>query len=68
MAVRTGAQFLEGLRAVRRIVTTVKTVGVDVVEVSPPYDGPGAVNAEPVHRVAREAIRALAWRRSQEQP
>ena len=63
-----GITSAELLRAVRQIVTSVKTVAVDVVEVSPPYDGPGAITAEAAHRVALEAISALAWRHSQERP
>ena len=61
-----GITSAELLRAVRRIVTSVKTVAMDVVEVSPPYDGPGAITAEVAHRVVLEAISALAWRRTQE--
>ncbi|MCZ6765618.1 MAG: agmatinase family protein, partial [bacterium] len=58
----TSAQLL---RAVRNIVSKVQLVGMDVVEVSPPYDGPGAITAEVAHRVVLEAISALAWKRSQ---
>jgi agmatinase len=59
-----GITSAELLRAVRQIVTSVNTVAVDV---SPPYDGPGAITAEAAHRVVLEAISAMAWRRSQEQ-
>ena len=62
-----GITSAELLRAVRRIVAAVKLVAVDVVEVSPPYDGPGAITAEAAHRVVLEAISALAWQRSQAQ-
>ena len=61
-----GLSSTDLLRAVRRISSSVKLVAVDVVEVSPPYDGPGAITAEAGHRVALEAISALAWQRSQE--
>lgn len=53
----------ELLRAVRRIVSRVNLVAMDVVEVSPPYDGPGAITAEVAHRVVLEAISAIALRR-----
>jgi agmatinase len=60
-----GITSAELLRAVRRIVGAVKLVAVDVVEVSPPYDGPGAITAEAAHRVVLEAISALAHQRLQ---
>lgn len=53
----------ELLRAVRRIVSRVQLVAMDVVEVSPAYDGPGAATAETAHRVVLEAISALALKR-----
>ena len=56
-----GISATELLRAVRRVVTSVKLVAVDVVEVSPPYDGPGEITAQVAHRVVMEAISALAW-------
>ena len=49
----------ELLRAVRQIVTAVDLVGMDVVEVSPPYDR-SEVTATLAHRVVLEAISALA--------
>ena len=58
-----GITSSELLQAVRRIVGAVKLVAVDVVEVSPPYDGPGAITAEAAHRVVLEAISALAHKR-----
>ena len=62
-----GITSTELLAAVRRITSSVKLVAVDIVEVSPPYDGPGAITAEVAHRVALEAISALAWKRTQGQ-
>ena len=59
-----GLSSSELLRAVRRIVSSVQLVAMDVVEVSPPYDGPGAITAEVAHRTALEAISALAWKRT----
>ncbi len=55
-----GLDARELLRAVRRIVREVPFAGMDVVEVSPPYDGPGGITAEVAHRVVCEAISALA--------
>ena len=53
----------ELLRAVRRIVGRVDLVGMDVVEVSPPYDQ-SEVTAMLAHRVVMEAISALAVKKS----
>jgi agmatinase len=52
----------EMLRAVRQIVGRVDLVGMDVVEVSPPYDQ-SEVTAMLAHRVVMEAISALAVKR-----
>ena len=62
-----GLTSVELLRAVRRIVSSVKLVGVDIVEVAPPYDGPGAITSEVAHRLMLEVVSALAWRRNQTQ-
>jgi agmatinase len=53
----------EMLRAVRQIVGRVDLVGMDVVEVSPPYDQ-SEVTAMLAHRIVMEAISALAAKRS----
>ena len=47
----------------RRIVGQVRLVGLDVVEVAPAYDGPGAITAEVAHRVVLELLCALAAKR-----
>jgi agmatinase len=52
----------EVLRAVRRIVGKVPLAGMDVVEVSPPYDH-AEVTAMAAHRAVLEAISALAVRK-----
>lgn len=52
----------ELLRAIRRIVSSVDLVGMDVVEVSPPYDS-ADVTAALAHRCVLEAISALALKR-----
>ena len=53
----------ELLRAVRRIVGRVELVGMDVVEVSPPYDH-AEITAMLAHRTVMEALSALAWTRA----
>jgi agmatinase len=52
----------ELLRAVRQVVGSVELAGMDVVEVSPPYDQ-AEVTAAAAHRCVLEAISALAVRR-----
>ena len=52
----------ELLRAIRRIVGSVPLAGMDIVEVSPPYDH-ADVTAAAAHRCALEAISALAVRK-----
>jgi agmatinase len=49
----------ELLRAVRTIASSVKLVGMDVVEVSPPYDQ-AEITAAAAHRCVLEALSALA--------
>jgi agmatinase len=53
----------ELLRAVRQIVGAVELAGMDVVEVSPPYDT-SEITAILAHRVVMEAIAALAAQRA----
>jgi agmatinase len=50
------------LDAVRRIAMTVPLAGMDVVEVSPPYDS-ADVTAYLGNRVVLEALSGVAWRR-----
>ena len=52
----------ELLRAVRRVVGAVELAGMDVVEVSPPYDQ-SEVTAMLAYRVVMEALSSLAARR-----
>jgi agmatinase len=52
----------ELLRAIRRIVSRVPLAGMDVVEVSPPYDH-AEITAAAAHRCVLEAISALAVRK-----
>lgn len=57
----------ELLRAVRRVVGRVDLAGMDVVEVSPPYDH-AEVTAMLAHRLVLEAISALAVKKRDGQP
>lgn len=51
------------LRAVRRLAAEVGIVAMDVVEVSPPYDGNAGITALLAHRSVREAMTGMAMRR-----
>jgi agmatinase len=57
----TSAQVRQG---VRRMVHEVGIVGMDVVEVSPPYDIGSNLTALLAHRVVLEALNGLAMRRA----
>ncbi len=50
------------LDAVRRLARDLVIVGADVVEVSPPYDGPGQVTASLANRVVLEILNGMAER------
>ena len=52
------------LDAVRRIAMSARLVGMDIVEVSPPYDH-AEVTAYLANRVVLEALSGIAWRRRQ---
>jgi len=58
-----GLTARELLRAVRTVALAVNLAGADIVEVAPPYDGPGAITAEMAHRVVLEVLSALAAKR-----
>jgi arginase family enzyme len=60
----TGRQLLD---AVRRIAMEVRLVGMDVVEVSPPYDH-ADVTAFLANRVVLEALSGVAWRQADGAP
>jgi agmatinase len=62
-----GLQTRELLRAVRRVVDAVELAGMDVVEVSPPYDH-AEVTAMAAHRTVLEAVSALAARKLRGRP
>jgi agmatinase len=57
----------ELLRAVRRIVGSVRLAAMDIVEVSPPFDH-AEITVMAAHRVAMEALSALAVRRRAGEP
>jgi agmatinase len=59
-----GLTSLQVLQGVRRVVHEVGIVGMDVVEVSPPYDVGSNITALLAHRVILEALNGLAMRRS----
>ena len=59
-----GMSARELLRAVRQIVGAVDLAGMDVVEVSPPYDA-AELTAMLAHRCVMETISALARRRAE---
>ena len=48
------------LDTVRRLARELPVVGADVVEVSPPYDGPGEITAYLANRVVLEVLNGLA--------
>jgi arginase family enzyme len=54
-----GISSTEMLRAVRQIATSVPIVGMDVVEVSPPYDS-SDITAQVANRIVCEVISSLA--------
>lgn len=54
----------ELLDTVRRLAREFPVLGADVVEVSPPYDGPGQVTAFLANRVVLEILNGMAERRA----
>lgn len=56
----TSRQLLDTLR---RIARELNVVGADVVEVSPPYDGPGQITAFLANRVVLELLNGMAERK-----
>jgi agmatinase len=59
-----GLTARELLDAVRRCAVELPVAGFDVVEVSPPYDGPGEVTAMLANRVVLEVLSGIAYRRA----
>jgi agmatinase len=62
-----GLQARELLRAVRRLATALPLAGMEVVEVSPPYDH-SDLTAMLAHRVVLEALTGIALRRAGREP
>jgi agmatinase len=58
-----GLTAVELLLAVRQVTLSANLAAFDVVEVSPPYDGPGAITAEVAQRCVMEVLSALASKR-----
>jgi len=53
----------ELMDTVRRLAKDLNVIGADVVEVSPPYDGPGEVTALLANRVVLEILNGMALRK-----
>ncbi len=58
-----GLTSRELLDTVRRICRELPVLGADIVEVSPPYDGPGEITAHLGNRLVLEVLNGLAERR-----
>jgi len=63
-----GLTSRELLDTVRRLGRDLDVVGADVVEVSPPYDGPGAITAFLANRVVLELLNGMAERKVRSAP
>jgi agmatinase len=57
-----GLTSRELLDTVRRLARELPVVGADIVEVSPPYDGPGQITAFLGNRVVLEILNGMAER------
>jgi len=58
-----GIQPRQLLDTVRRVCRDLPVVGADLVEVSPPYDGPGEITAHLANRTVLEMLNGIAERR-----
>lgn len=58
-----GITSRELLDTVRRLARELPVIGADVVEVSPPYDGPGQITAFLANRVVLELLNGMAERK-----
>lgn len=58
-----GLTSRELLDTVRRIAGELNVVGADIVEVSPPYDGPGEITAFLANRIVLEILNGMAERK-----
>ena len=57
-----GITSRELLDTVRRLARELPVIGADIVEVSPPYDGPGQITAFLANRVVLEVLNGMAER------
>jgi agmatinase len=58
-----GLTSRELLDTIRRLARDLPVIGADIVEVSPPYDGPGQVTAFLANRVVLEVLNGMAERK-----
>ena len=58
-----GITSRELLDTVRRLARDLPVIGADIVEVSPPYDGPGQITAFLANRVVLELLNGMAERK-----
>lgn len=58
-----GLTSRELLHTLRRIARELNVIGADVVEVSPPYDGPGEITSILANRVVLEILNGMAERK-----
>jgi len=58
-----GLTSRELLDSVRRLARSLPVVGADIVEVSPPYDGPGQITAFLANRIVLEILNGMAERK-----
>jgi agmatinase len=58
-----GITSRELLDTVRRLARELPVIGADIVEVSPPYDGPGQITAFLANRVVLEILNGMAERK-----
>ncbi|GFE19145.1 agmatinase [Streptomyces glebosus] len=58
-----GLTSRELLDAVRTCAQRVDLVGAEIVELSPPYDGPGEITAYLANRIVLEVLSGMAWKR-----
>ena len=58
-----GLTSRELLDAVRTCAQRVDLVGAEIVELSPPYDGPGEITAFLANRIVLEVLSGMAWKR-----
>ena len=58
-----GLNSREILDTVRRLAKELKVLGADIVEVSPPYDGPGEQTAYLANRIVMEILNGMAERK-----